>query len=146
MSGFWCLLIARRGVMRKARRRSAGALPLAPPSLFRDVAPSSSSLSLTPSSSPSSPSSPSSSPHCLSVSLMLISLSLSLSSRRPAAAAAKGGAATQAQQGAAASQLKFYSEDDSGLKLTPVTVLTLSLSFVGLVVLLHIWGRLIGGN
>ena len=37
--------------------------------------------------------------------------------------------------------LQFYSDDSTGLQVGPTTVLVASLSFVGIVVLLHIWGK-----
>ena len=37
--------------------------------------------------------------------------------------------------------LQFYAEDSPGLQVGPTTVLIASLSFVGIVVLLHIWGK-----
>ena len=41
-------------------------------------------------------------------------------------------------------QLAFFSEDSSGLKLSPKTVLVLSLLYLGIVVLLHIFGKVRG--
>mmetsp|Transcript_9475 Transcript_9475/g.14087 ORF Transcript_9475/g.14087 Transcript_9475/m.14087 type:complete len:83 (+) Transcript_9475:44-292(+) len=40
--------------------------------------------------------------------------------------------------------LSFYQDDTPGLKVGPTTVLVTSLSFVGIVVLLHIWGKFMG--
>lgn len=38
-------------------------------------------------------------------------------------------------------QLAFFSEEAAGLKLSPKTVLIISLIYMGLVVLLHIFGK-----
>merc|ERR1711871_1560439 len=38
--------------------------------------------------------------------------------------------------------LRFYTDDAPGLKIGPVTVLVVSLIYIGCVVLLHIWGKL----
>jgi protein transport protein SEC61 subunit beta len=43
--------------------------------------------------------------------------------------------------GAGANILQFYSDDSPGLQVGPTTVLVASLSFVGIVVLLHIIGK-----
>ena len=43
--------------------------------------------------------------------------------------------------GAGANILQFYSDDSPGLQIGPTTVLVASLSFVGIVVLLHIIGK-----
>ena len=40
--------------------------------------------------------------------------------------------------------LTFFSEDSSGLKLSPKTVLVLCLLYMGIVVLLHIFGKVRG--
>mmetsp|Transcript_15338 Transcript_15338/g.24994 ORF Transcript_15338/g.24994 Transcript_15338/m.24994 type:complete len:109 (-) Transcript_15338:1797-2123(-) len=40
--------------------------------------------------------------------------------------------------------LRFYTDDAPGLKIGPTTVLVLSLLFIGFVVLLHIWGKMMG--
>ena len=37
--------------------------------------------------------------------------------------------------------LNFYTDEAPGLKIGPTTVLVLSLLFIALVVLLHIWGK-----
>ena len=37
--------------------------------------------------------------------------------------------------------LRFYADEAPGLKIGPTTVLVMSLVFIGLVVLLHIWGK-----
>eukprot|EP00978_Attheya_sp_CCMP212_P024882 scaffold78981_cov43-Attheya_sp.AAC.3 len=69
---------------------------------------------------------------------------------RPSAGGRPAGAATQ-RRGAAGGRragagggnniLQFYTDDSPGLQVGPTTVLVASLSFVGLVVLLHIWGK-----
>jgi len=43
--------------------------------------------------------------------------------------------------GGSSNILQFYTDDSPGLQVSPVTVLVSSLSFVGVVVLLHIWGK-----
>jgi len=50
-------------------------------------------------------------------------------------ASGEGAAAQQGQQN---NIMKFYSDDGTGLKVGPVTVLVMSLSFMCVVVLLHI--------
>ena len=60
------------------------------------------------------------------------------------ATAGRGGAGGGAggRAGAGSSNiLQFYTDDSPGLQVGPTTVLVASLSFVGLVVLLHIWGK-----
>ncbi len=47
-------------------------------------------------------------------------------------------------QGRSAGELKFYTEDAPGLKIGPSTVLVLSLSFIAIVVILHIFGKIKG--
>ena len=44
--------------------------------------------------------------------------------------------------GSSAGILRFYTDDSPGIKIGPNTVLIGSLSFIGLVVMLHIWGKL----
>mmetsp|Transcript_11929 Transcript_11929/g.16489 ORF Transcript_11929/g.16489 Transcript_11929/m.16489 type:complete len:85 (-) Transcript_11929:190-444(-) len=71
------------------------------------------------------------------------------STGRPAGAT--GGRRTASRAGGAAGQrrgpgggnniLQFYTDDSPGLQVGPTTVLVASLSFVGVVVLLHIWGK-----
>jgi len=58
---------------------------------------------------------------------------------RGAGAAAGGGGGRNA--GNANNILQFYSDDSPGFQVGPTTVLVASLSFVGVVVLLHIWGK-----
>mmetsp|Transcript_41826 Transcript_41826/g.61420 ORF Transcript_41826/g.61420 Transcript_41826/m.61420 type:complete len:92 (+) Transcript_41826:198-473(+) len=59
------------------------------------------------------------------------------------ASAAKAGAGREPARagGSSAGILRFYAEDSPGLQVGPTQVLVVSLSFVGLVVLLHIWGK-----
>lgn len=57
------------------------------------------------------------------------------------AAAAGAGAAGGRPAGAGTNILQFYTDDSPGLQVGPTTVLVASLSFVGVVVLLHIWGK-----
>jgi preprotein translocase subunit Sec61beta len=47
----------------------------------------------------------------------------------------------RAAGGGSSNILQFYTDDSPGLQVSPVTVLVSSLSFVGVVVLLHIWGK-----
>jgi protein transport protein SEC61 subunit beta len=57
------------------------------------------------------------------------------------AAAGGGPAAGRAAGGGSTNILQFYTDDSPGLQVGPTTVLIASLSFVGIVVLLHIWGK-----
>ena len=43
-------------------------------------------------------------------------------------------------------QFAFFTEESSGLKLSPKTVLILSLLYMGIVVLLHIFGKMRGAS
>jgi preprotein translocase subunit Sec61beta len=43
---------------------------------------------------------------------------------------------------APATNLKFFGEESSGLRIQPKTVLIVSLIYIGIVVLLHIWAKL----
>ena len=66
--------------------------------------------------------------------------------RRAAARAGAGGAGAGGggggrPAGAGNNILQFYTDDSPGLQVGPTTVLVASLSFVGVVVLLHIWGK-----
>lgn len=62
------------------------------------------------------------------------------------AAQRKGRAPAQGRPaGAGTNILQFYSEDSPGLQVGPTTVLIASLSFVGVVVLLHIIGKFRSG-
>jgi protein transport protein SEC61 subunit beta len=40
------------------------------------------------------------------------------------------------------SSLKYFSEDNAGFRIQPKTVLIMSLVYIGLVVLLHIYSKL----
>ena len=42
--------------------------------------------------------------------------------------------------------LGFYGEESTGLKLSPKTVLVISLLYLGIVVLLHIFGKIKSGD
>ena len=55
-----------------------------------------------------------------------------------------GGPVGKAQ--AKGNQFAFYTEDSSGLKLSPKTVLIISLLYMGIVVLLHIFGKMKSGE
>ena len=59
--------------------------------------------------------------------------------RKPASKGA--GTGGQAKTASSAGVLRFYTDDSPGIKVGPTTVLISSLSFIGLVVLLHIWGK-----
>jgi len=61
--------------------------------------------------------------------------------RRAASRAAAAGGGGGRPQGAGNNILQFYTDDSPGLQVGPTTVLVASLSFVGIVVLLHIWGK-----
>ena len=60
---------------------------------------------------------------------------------RRRAGAAGGAGAGRAAGGGASNILQFYTDDSPGLQVGPTSVLVASLSFVGIVVLLHIWGK-----
>jgi len=66
-----------------------------------------------------------------------------LQSGKPAARRATGRAAGGGGRpgGGSSNILQFYTDDSPGLQVGPTTVLVASLSFVGVVVLLHIWGK-----
>jgi len=53
--------------------------------------------------------------------------------------AANAAARPQNRQG---NQLAFFQEESSGLKVSPKTVLIISLLYMGIVVLLHIFGKI----
>jgi protein transport protein SEC61 subunit beta len=62
--------------------------------------------------------------------------------RAAARASANSGAGQSTRAGSAGSNiLQFYTDESPGLQVGPTTVLVASLSFVGIVVLLHIWGK-----
>ena len=61
--------------------------------------------------------------------------------QRRTARAGTGAAATRGAGGGSSNILQFYTDDSPGLQVGPTTVLIMSLSFVGIVVLLHIWGK-----
>jgi len=56
-----------------------------------------------------------------------------------------GGRAGSPSRGAPAAgtggYLRMYTDDSPGLKIGPTVALVLSLSFIGFVILLHIWGK-----
>jgi len=60
---------------------------------------------------------------------------------KKARAAAANAAAGNKGAGGSNGILRFYAEDSPGLQLGPTQVLIMSVSFVGIVVLLHIWGK-----
>ncbi len=66
-----------------------------------------------------------------------------MQSGKPAARRATGRAAGGGGRpgGGSSNILQFYTDDSPGLQVGPTTVLVASLSFVGVVVLLHIWGK-----
>eukprot|EP00538_Stauroneis_constricta_P007788 CAMPEP_0119546138 /NCGR_PEP_ID=MMETSP1352-20130426/680_1 /TAXON_ID=265584 /ORGANISM="Stauroneis constricta, Strain CCMP1120" /LENGTH=69 /DNA_ID=CAMNT_0007590803 /DNA_START=104 /DNA_END=313 /DNA_ORIENTATION=+ len=61
--------------------------------------------------------------------------------RQASRQAAAGGGGGGRPAGAGNNILQFYTDDSPGLQVGPNTVLVASLSFVGIVVLLHIWGK-----
>ncbi len=61
--------------------------------------------------------------------------------RRAAGRAAASGDGGGRPTGAGTNILQFYTDDSPGLQVGPTTVLVASLSFVGVVVLLHILGK-----
>ena len=61
--------------------------------------------------------------------------------QRKAKAGAAAAGAAQRGAGGTSGILRFYAEDSPGLQLGPTQVLMMSVSFVGIVVLLHIWGK-----
>ena len=60
--------------------------------------------------------------------------------KRPARTSSGGGA--RAMQRSQPGILRFYADEAPGLKIGPTTVLVMSLMFIGFVVLLHIYGKL----
>mmetsp|Transcript_11139 Transcript_11139/g.14558 ORF Transcript_11139/g.14558 Transcript_11139/m.14558 type:complete len:93 (+) Transcript_11139:113-391(+) len=58
-------------------------------------------------------------------------------SSRPAGAGRGGAGGAGGQAGI----LRFYTDEAPGLKIGPTVVLFFSVSFIGIVVLLHIWGK-----
>ncbi|XP_003387704.1 PREDICTED: protein transport protein Sec61 subunit beta-like [Amphimedon queenslandica] len=62
--------------------------------------------------------------------------------RKRVSAPSSGVRARQPTAGGAGSMFKFYSGDDSpGIQIGPVPVLVMSLLFIAVVFLLHIWGK-----
>eukprot|EP00984_Skeletonema_dohrnii_P035637 scaffold35634_cov222-Skeletonema_dohrnii-CCMP3373.AAC.3 len=59
----------------------------------------------------------------------------------PPATQRKAAAGGGGRAGGSSNILQFYTDDSPGLQVGPTTVLVASLSFVGVVVLLHIWGK-----
>ena len=72
------------------------------------------------------------------VSRQLTWINICLQAQKKVRAPAPGGGG---RGGAGANILQFYGEDSPGLQVGPTTVLVASLSFVGIVVLLHIIGK-----
>ena len=73
---------------------------------------------------------------------MLFHLSFAQATQRRAAQRQAGtGGGGGRPQGAGNNILQFYTDDSPGLQVGPTTVLVASLSFVGVVVLLHILGK-----
>jgi len=68
-------------------------------------------------------------------------LSFSQATQRRAAARQAGAGGGGRPAGAGHNILQFYADDSPGLQVGPTTVLVASLSFVGVVVLLHIVGK-----
>lgn len=63
----------------------------------------------------------------------------SLRRRRPGGGAGAGGAASG---GGASTMLQFYTDDATGAKMSPNTVLFMSIGFIAVVALLHVFGKL----
>ena len=84
---------------------------------------------------------PSSPPSFSIPQLLLLLRLLQATQRRAASRAAAAGGGGGRPQGAGNNILQFYTDDSPGLQVGPTTVLVASLSFVGIVVLLHIWGK-----
>jgi protein transport protein SEC61 subunit beta len=79
---------------------------------------------------------------CASHFDMFSRLSLPQATQRRAAQRQAGtGGGGGRPQGAGNNILQFYTDDSPGLQVGPTTVLVASLSFVGVVVLLHILGK-----
>ena len=57
-----------------------------------------------------------------------------------------GGSVVPRSNAAQPGILKFYDQEAQGIKMTPTQVLVISLVFIALVVLLHIWGKMRGGS
>jgi len=77
----------------------------------------------------------------VTVALQISSSSSQATQRRAATRAAGNAAAGGRPAGAGTNILQFYTDDSPGLQVGPTTVLVASLSFVGVVVLLHILGK-----
>mmetsp|Transcript_26121 Transcript_26121/g.41176 ORF Transcript_26121/g.41176 Transcript_26121/m.41176 type:complete len:103 (+) Transcript_26121:287-595(+) len=77
----------------------------------------------------------------LSLSLVTRILRCDNSHQAPARRAGGAGGGGRAAGGGSSNILQFYTDDSPGLQVGPTTVLVASLSFVGVVVLLHIWGK-----
>ncbi len=75
---------------------------------------------------------------------MFCSVNSIQSTQKRAAARAAGGGGGGRPAGAGNNILQFYTDDSPGLQVGPTTVLVASLSFVGVVVLLHILGKFRG--
>jgi len=73
--------------------------------------------------------------------LQLLIKYIKAQTRRATAARGGGGAGGGRAAGGTSNILQFYTDDSPGLQVGPTTVLVASLSFVGVVVLLHIWGK-----
>mmetsp|Transcript_17544 Transcript_17544/g.36425 ORF Transcript_17544/g.36425 Transcript_17544/m.36425 type:complete len:97 (+) Transcript_17544:74-364(+) len=64
--------------------------------------------------------------------------------RRPAGGAKPSSRMTVSDKTAGMFSLRMYNEDAPGLKVGPTAVLVTSLVYIGIVILLHIYGRLRG--
>lgn len=71
-------------------------------------------------------------------SFLVFAFNLQATQRR---AAARQAGPSARPAGAGTNILQFYTDDSPGLQVGPTTVLVASLSFVGVVVLLHIVGK-----
>lgn len=79
--------------------------------------------------------------HCVLLTTFSPFSYLFKATQRRAAARQAGGGGGGRPAGAGNNILQFYADDSPGLQVGPTTVLVASLSFVGIVVLLHIWGK-----
>mmetsp|Transcript_3006 Transcript_3006/g.3176 ORF Transcript_3006/g.3176 Transcript_3006/m.3176 type:complete len:97 (-) Transcript_3006:62-352(-) len=62
--------------------------------------------------------------------------------RRPGTSRAEStNTPSRAAQESSSGILRFYTDDAPGFKIGPTTVLVCSVMFIGLVVILHIWGK-----
>jgi protein transport protein SEC61 subunit beta len=80
-------------------------------------------------------------PHCYIIYFLAGCFSRPLQAQARKATAGRGAGGGGRAAGGSSNILQFYTDDSPGLQVGPTTVLVASLSFVGVVVLLHIWGK-----